>query len=155
MKRFKLLTAIGLVFVLILTGCSKKTETTENPLENDLEKIINAYFVALKETDQIKLSRVVSWETYKEYTSFKQRQQNNALGNIISWKIDSSQTYINTDANQALYYVNVQTTKQTLTMNLDIRPYFNQGWRVFGVKIVKTKLNKAPKGHSTNDSPKK
>lgn len=147
MKKSSLLIIFGLIFSLIFAGCSKEREVT--PLEKELSKIVDGYFVAMKGTDKAKLKPVVSWEIYNEYTPGKRLEQKNLLGEIQNWSIDKDNPpIINTDANQAIYTIDLQTSKRQITMKLDIRPYFNEGWRVYGVEIIKSKLNKASKDHS-------
>ena len=148
MRKSSLLIIFGLIFTLVLTGCSSKKEPEVTPLEKELGKIVDGYFVAMKETSKAKMKPVVSWEIYNEYTPMKRLEQRQLLGEIQNWSADKDNPpMINTEANQALYTMDLMTTKRQIKMRLDIRPYFNEGWRVYGVEILKSTLNKAPKGH--------
>ena len=148
MRKSSLLIIFGLIFALILAGCNSKKEPGVTPLEKELSKIVDGYFVAMKETSKAKLKPVVSWEIYNEYTPLKRAEQKELLGEIRSWSVDKDNPpIINTDTQQAVYTIDLQTTKRQIVMKLDIRPYFNEGLRVYGVEIAKSKLNKPSKEH--------
>lgn len=149
MRVARLMLLVVIITLLVTPGCAKKAETpTEHPLHKQFVKLIDTYVNALKKGDVKTLSETVSDSAYAIYAPGQMEKQKAYFGEVKGWKIDETEPiFINTDANQAIYRIILDSNLRRVTLDVDMRPYFNFGWRIYAIKPVKIQ-RKIPDSHS-------